>query len=335
MKIHKITYKFPELNNVLLIEWTLGNTCNYNCSYCLPVLHNNSFPWINLEASKKFIDKLHEHYTKLGITHFIWKFGGGEPTLYKDFSQLCEYINKNDNNLIIPITNGSRKMDWWQDNYKNFFAVHFSIHPEFCKAEHIRDVCDFLIERKVDSICHVMMKPDDWSKCMEMIDTLKNSKRTEWGIQAKPLHHAWKTDNATERDLYPYTDDQKQIFKHTIRSQHRVNEKVDTKLDRSMVMIKSDGIIGCDPLTLLEEFDAYWAVANDIVDWRGYKCKAGINRIYINFDKRMYLGAGCRVLSEGFSGKKYDEEFKFPTNEVICNQERWVCIAAVQVPKTR
>ena len=93
-----------------------------------------------------------------------------------------------------------------------------------------------------------------------------------------------------------------------------------------MVMIKSD---------ILEEFDPYWAVANDIVDWRGYKCKAGINRIYINFDKRMYLGAGCRVLSEGFTGKKYDEEFKFPTNEVICNQERCVCIADIQVPKTR
>jgi len=54
MKIHKITYKFPELNNVLQIEWTLGNTCNYNCSYCLPILHDNSFPWINLEKSKKF-----------------------------------------------------------------------------------------------------------------------------------------------------------------------------------------------------------------------------------------------------------------------------------------
>ena len=76
MKIHKITYKFPELNNVLQIEWTLGNTCNYNCSYCLPILHDNSFPWINLEKSKKFIDKLHNHYTDMGITHFIWMFRG-------------------------------------------------------------------------------------------------------------------------------------------------------------------------------------------------------------------------------------------------------------------
>ena len=326
MTINKITYKFPQLLNVLQIEWTLGNTCNYNCSYCLPILHDNSFPWINLEKSKNFIDKLHNHYTDMGITHFIWKFGGGEPTLYKDFAKLCEYINQQENNLIIPITNGSRKMDWWKDNYKNFFAVHFSIHPEFTKPEHIRDVCDFLIENKVDSICHIMMKPDEWSKCMDIIDVLKNSNRTEWGIQAKPLHQVWETDTASERDLYPYTEEQKQIFKSTIRAQERVNEKVDTRFNRDMYMVDDDQTY---------DFDPYWAVANDIVDWRGYNCNAGINRIYINFDKRMYLGAGCRVLSEGFTGKKYDEDFNFPTTSVICNQERCVCIADIQVPKIR
>ena len=93
MTINKITYKFPQLLNVLQIEWTLGNTCNYNCSYCLPILHDNSFPWINLEKSKKFIDKLHNHYTDMGITHFIWKFGGGEPTLYKDFAKPVSYTH--------------------------------------------------------------------------------------------------------------------------------------------------------------------------------------------------------------------------------------------------
>ena len=104
MEVRRTGYKFAEFDKVLQIEWTLGNTCNYNCSYCLPVLHDNSFPWIDLDKSIKFIDRLHEHYNEMGIQNYIWKFGGGEPTLYKHFADLCEYINSKPNNFIIPIT---------------------------------------------------------------------------------------------------------------------------------------------------------------------------------------------------------------------------------------
>ena len=53
MEVRRTGYKFAEFDKVLQIEWTLGNTCNYNCSYCLPVLHDNSFPWIDLDKSIK------------------------------------------------------------------------------------------------------------------------------------------------------------------------------------------------------------------------------------------------------------------------------------------
>ena len=61
---------------------------------------------INKNKMEKFIDKLHNHYTDMGITHFIWKFGGGEPTLYKDFAKLCEYINQKEN--MIKYINGEQ-----------------------------------------------------------------------------------------------------------------------------------------------------------------------------------------------------------------------------------
>ena len=43
MEVRRTGYKFAEFDKVLQIEWTLGNTCNYNCSYCLSVLHDNPF----------------------------------------------------------------------------------------------------------------------------------------------------------------------------------------------------------------------------------------------------------------------------------------------------
>ena len=97
MEVRRTGYKFAEFDKVLQIEWTLGNTCNYNCSYCLPVLHDNSFPWIDLDKSIKFIDRLHEHYDDMGIENYIWKFGGGETSTgsyqSKKYSHLpeCRY----------------------------------------------------------------------------------------------------------------------------------------------------------------------------------------------------------------------------------------------------
>lgn len=336
MEVRRTGYKFQEFDRVLQIEWTLGNTCNYNCSYCLPVLHDNSFPWINLDESIRFIDRLHEHYDAIGIENYIWKFGGGEPTLYKHFSDLCEYINRKSNNYIIPITNGSRKLNWWKANYKNFFAVHFSIHPEFCNTKHIVEVCDYLIDVGVDSICHVMIKPDEFDKCKQIIEDLKASRNKNWGIQAKPLHHIWETDTADERDLYPYDIDQKNIFNKVIRPQDRVSERVDNKLNRDMYMYVAETNGKGENLLSRRDFDPYWAVTHGITDWRHYQCRAGINRIYINYDKRVYLGAGCRVELGNFTGLKYDDpELQFPVNSTFCTQERCVCIADVQVPKGR
>jgi len=327
MSINSIQYKHREFDRVLQIEWTLGNTCNYSCSYCSPSLHDNSFPWIDLAASKKFIDRIYEHYGSLGIEHYIWKFGGGEPTLYKSFPELCAYINAKPNSYIIPITNGSRKLDWWRANAENFFIVHFSVHPEFADAEHIMEVCDYLFEQGVNSFCHVMIKPDEYDRCMEIIETLKRSRHSGWGIQAKPLHHIWATETADERELFPYTEEQKKIFTGTIRNQVHAGKMAGLKINRDMTVTTDEGT---------RDFDPYWAVTHEIVDWRGFHCMAGINRIYINYDKRVYLGAGCRVDRENFTGLTYDDpSLEFPSSGVICKQERCVCIADVQVPKRR
>ena len=103
-----------------------------------------------------------------------------------------------------------------KDNYKNFFAVHFSIHPEYVYKTHI-GIWTILWMLELDSICHVMIKPDEFDKCKRIIEDLKNSRHKNWGIQAKPLHHIWETIWQS-RDLYPYNSDQR-IFNKVIRPQ--------------------------------------------------------------------------------------------------------------------
>lgn len=326
MQIKSIDYKHKLFNHVLEIEWLLGNTCNYKCSYCIDELHNGSHMWVNLQSAKKFVDKVITHYSQIGITHYIWKFGGGEPLMYGDFISLCEYINSKKNGIIIVASNGAASKDYWSTYGNNFFAVHFSVHPEYADADHLTNVCDILTDMGVEVICHVMMLPNLYEKCLGIIDILKLSRRKEWGIQAKPLVHTWETDTSSLRQLYNYTDTQKMIFNKPVREQQRLDKET-TDLDRSMIADTDQG---------QKPFDAYWAVSNGIVHWKGYQCWIGVNRIYINYDQTLKLGAGCYMDYKNFVGKKIDDaDLLFPNKPTKCTQESCVCIADVQVPKKR
>ena len=46
---NKIVYVDEKRNNALWIDWTLGNSCNFSCSYCPDNLHDGTANWVSLE----------------------------------------------------------------------------------------------------------------------------------------------------------------------------------------------------------------------------------------------------------------------------------------------
>ena len=46
------------------IQWSMGNTCNFNCEYCPSILHDGSRPWMPTEKYLQVVDKISQHYTK-------------------------------------------------------------------------------------------------------------------------------------------------------------------------------------------------------------------------------------------------------------------------------
>ena len=59
-----IRHTNPEHARIVLVDWTLGNSCNFACSYCPSNLHNGSMRWQPPELVKAFFAKLHSHYVE-------------------------------------------------------------------------------------------------------------------------------------------------------------------------------------------------------------------------------------------------------------------------------
>ena len=57
-----LDHHHKEAKDWVVVNWNLGNTCNYSCSYCPPVLNNGSYGWNDFEIIKKFIDACEYDY---------------------------------------------------------------------------------------------------------------------------------------------------------------------------------------------------------------------------------------------------------------------------------
>ena len=74
----------------VVVNWLLGTTCNFSCSYCPSWLHEGDVGWPNnyhkwpsrsVQDVKEFIFRAITHYAPKKI---YFEFTGGEVTLWKD-----------------------------------------------------------------------------------------------------------------------------------------------------------------------------------------------------------------------------------------------------------
>ena len=102
-------------NRVLRVNWHLGNTCNYKCSYCDPKLNRGDIPWVTIDRAKQVIDEIVSTYSKqFNKDTFIFELTGGEPTVYPGIEELCNHM-KSLGIFIQLCTNGSRTVRWWEE----------------------------------------------------------------------------------------------------------------------------------------------------------------------------------------------------------------------------
>lgn len=302
--------------DLVRIEYMPGNTCNHKCYYCFPGSNEGNISWPDVGLVKKNLSHLLKYYEQNGKTKSNLYIVGGEPTLWKGLEDLCQYLKDNHNIIIEISTNGTRKLNWWKDNAKNFDHVEVSVHREFANLDHLISVCDTLYEEGVFVNADVLIDPEAYNECLENVEYLKKFATHKWPIIAKIVHF-----DGTHR----YTKEQLKYFEDTIK-QYPTKEWFETTTRKPLREVK---IYSDDVITVNND---NYLIANGLNNFKGWKCNLGVDFIKIFPDGRITGNCQQKLFGNLYT-PNFTETYSPILKPLICNRELCVCSEETVIEK--
>lgn len=283
------------LSDYVNIAWTLGDACNYQCSYC--PFNTGRFEPPDAELIKSVAETFIEHYEQFDKScHF--HFTGGEPTVIPNFISVLRTLH-NRHCKVNLATNGSAPFKWWEQAMDTLDTIHISVHLEEC------DVVD--LEAKFDLLKHRDLKvsiaaiPDRWDEIVELQNHW-NARYKDHAVHTE-LHLLYK-DMPKNRIPLKYTQEQLD-YMYTVydNEEEGINEATAGT---------GDDDVNVDKLRI---------EGNN--SFKGYHCYAGIDTLAIDMFGNIRKS---HCLQSGGLGNILDVDIKerletlLPTEPMICEQ---------------
>lgn len=292
----KITSRWPHQDQ-LKIEWNLGKRCNYDCSYCPSIIHDNYSPHTDINILEQTVDRLCEIGKPLRIS-----LTGGEPCVHPNIEDLLDYFKRKDVSWVNVTTNGTRGYQWYLNNEIYFNHIVFSLHFEHDWTRIVDTISKFYNSTERDFFVNIMAHHDHMSNVRAVV-----KKFDQLGIKYAVRRIRWtKGDHNVFDDMrYDGNDLEWLLFQDaTVKPNCLVNN--------SQVIHAND------------------IIKQHLNKFKGWSCNAGIENIMINWDGDVYR-ATCRV--GGDLGNIYKGTFEIPQTSVKCTRDFCTCAADIPITK--
>ena len=306
----RLTHENPDHTRHVLVDWTLGNYCNYSCSYCPPSLHSGSQKFPTVQSIVEFARRVVSHFRALN-KRCLFQFTGGEVTLHRDFKDIVRKIVALDAEVSL-LSNGSMPLRWWEDIAHLLDAVLLTYHIEHANLDRFLKLATLLMSKTRVHV-NVTMIPERFAECRGVITRLQEA-HCNLSVTAKPLLVDFGDI------MYPYSENQRKFlteqqmpFKQRVRSSRGLMVRESTDGERRAVK----------PAHLIASFENRWT---------GWRCSIGTESLVIKLDGSIYRGH-CRV--GGLIGKIDSGHFSLPTSPVTCTRDRCSCAADILTTKVR
>jgi len=293
--MYKVSHRDPNQANVIKVEWNLGKRCNYDCSYCPSIIHDNSSPHTDIDILRATVDKL----ISLGKPIQLG-FTGGEPCVHPKFKELIGYCKQRGIHYISVTTNGTLPYEFYDQLPVDQFV--FSLHMEYDWEKVLKTI------NKIISLTFKKIVVQVMALHTKMVDV----RTAVWYLASEGIPYAVRRIRWTEGD-------------HDLFNDMRYEPDDLTWIKEQTATAGTN--------TLVDDKELYHA--NDIIKlhlnkYKGWSCNAGLESLMINWDGDVHR-ATCRV--GGSLGNIYTESFIVPTSPVIC--DRNFCTCAADIPLTK
>ena len=296
-----LTYYDPAKENWFLVSWTLGNKCNYRCSYCPTFLHDGSSGWPDWNIVSAFVENFNQPGKEI-----CFRISGGEPTYWKHFLEFAQLV-KQRGHLFSYLTNGSQTVEYYQRLSQYSDGMIMTWHPEYADLNHFIDIL-----KNVDGLkgVNVMITPDNFDSILEIAEALYNASEN---VAVWPKVILDKADGSFTNEPGVFSDNQQQILK----SWKYLRNLKDQKLHRGKLLL--DGAeISANELIISGKNNHY-----------GWKCWGGIDGIAIDHWGDIYR-SDCQ-----YGGKIGNlEKYSLPSEPIICGNTKCTCLSDVYLKKS-
>lgn len=306
--------------NIVVVDWWLGNVCNYKCSYCFFDSNKGDKRVPPLKTYENnidyFLSKIEENGHK---AYFI--LSGGEPTVYQDIDVILSKIKLSKcYNGSLLVTNASRTINWWQRNKDLFDTINISFHIENADVNHILEVCKILKD-KITTVT-VMMHRERFLDCINAHQYFIDNNILEYAnLCVKALDDTEKNNGK----LFDYTDEQNIFIKNNYFISKNVPHNYPTP-DACVAIDKEENLYRYLPNT----------IAHIDPNFYNWSCMIGTEHISINYSGD--IQANCRQPIFDKSYNMYHsnlekDNFNLLYKPVKCTIKRCRCTGLYNISK--
>lgn len=304
----------------LAVTWQVNNFCNYRCSYCNPGNWGGTdINDGNLDLYIQNLSIIVNKYKQAGYKHFKFFFSGGEPTAWRNFIPICEWLyNELPHATLAVNTNLSRPLGWWKKHYYLFDDIVASFHVEFADKKKYEDNSIFLCD-KVNYLCTKMLMHDE--RFWEVVEYGKYLKTVmpNYFIEWTPLFDEMTVNTGP----WHYSDPEKVKFieENTIEVQQTLSKPTKrTEYTVSYNKYEDNTVVPCNSNDIIVSGQNFFS---------GWKCNVG-DCIFISPIGEMSL-ASCG--QGGYIGHILNDVTNVGPKTITCKKEHCHCGTDIIIPK--